>query len=315
MMIRQEAVNNLRSESKDVRLNAARFFAQHAQPAEITFLTSSLLSETVPWIKRALERAIDRANHVASGAPVQPDQSSNSEPSAELVRDLRAEAVEEVAGTILHEFSPIIGSIKLSAEREFNNYSGSNTERSIEQLSSLLKAVRTLKQAAATPNYTTFDLAFLINEVVAMQSELVNQLLKKQGENSPINFRMAGAQPFMVEADRGQLHIALTNGLRNAIEAVAEWTRVQPPEIVVNWGRAGVENWLAILDTGKGFTGNPENALRLGNSNKRDHIGYGLATAQFAMRSIEGDVCVSNNPQGGAQFELRWYKDHANFIG
>lgn len=314
MMNRQEAIDNLSSESRDVRLNAARFFALNAQPAEISFLTTSLAGETVPWIKRALERALDRAKHVASGVPIQTVQSPNVEPSAQLVRDLRAEAVEEVAGTILHEFSPIIGSIKLSAEREFNDYRGSNTERLIEQLSSLLKAVRTLKQAAATPNYITFDLACLIDEVVEMQAELINQVMKKHEGESPINFRTAGARPFLVEADRGQLHIALTNGLRNAIEAVAEWTRVQPPEIVINWGRAGVENWLVILDTGKGFTGNPENALKLGNSNKRDHIGYGLATAQFAMRSIEGDVFVSNNPQGGAQFELRWYKDYANFI-
>lgn len=313
-MTRQEAIDNLRSESRDLRLSAARFFALNAQPADISFLATSLAGETVPWIKRALERAIDRAKHVVSGVPVQHVQPSNMEPSAELVRDLRAEAVEEVAGTILHEFSPIIGSIKLSAEREFNDYSGSNTERLIEQLSSLLKAVRTLKQAATTPNYITFNLAILIDEVVEMQAELINQVIAKNEERSSINFRMAGANPFMVEADRGQLHIALTNGLRNAIEAVAEWTRVQPPEIVINWGRAGVENWLVILDTGKGFTGNPENALKLGNSNKRDHIGYGLATAQFAMRSIEGDVVVSNNPDGGAQFELRWYKDHASSI-
>lgn len=314
MMTRDEAANNLCSESRDVRLDAARFFALKAQPAEISFLTASLARETVPWIKRALERAIARANQVTSGVPIQPVQSSNTEPSTELVRDLRAEAVEEVAGTILHEFSPIIGSIKLSAEREFDNYSGSKTKFNIEQLSSLLKAVRTLKQAAATPNYTAFDLVSLIDEVVAMQSELVSQVIKKQEESSLINFRMAGTKPFVVEADRGQLLIALTNGLRNAIEAVAEWTRVQPPEIVINWGRAGVENWLAILDTGKGFTGNPEDALKLGKSNKKDHIGYGLATAQFAMRSMEGDVSVLNNPQGGAQFELRWYKDHANSI-
>lgn len=307
-MDRSEAEASLASTAADVRLASARYFSREATPADIPLLQRCLAVETVPWIKRALTRAVERASKgVISADVVKPREPINgdvAETSERLVRDLRAEAVEEVAGTILHEFAPIVGALRVRAREEVADYESSQTKNLLDQLLTLIDAVRNLKRAAAVPNYTEFDLADLIDFSISLVSDMT----------SGISIRLAGQRPFLVFADRAAMHIALVNGLRNAIEAVDVSSKSDAASIVINWGRGGVENWLVILDSGVGFRGDPDSALKLGVTNKRDHIGYGLATAQYAMRSMAGEVLLSNHPDGGARFELRWDEGHARFI-
>ncbi|MEG5510639.1 hypothetical protein UXP02_21445 [Enterobacter hormaechei] len=307
MMDREQATTSLMSSSVDERLEAARFFTNAAEPTDATMLMLALSKENARWVKRALERAIERLQ-------VGPPKKEISEASTEeyvmdtnsdrLLKDLRAQAVDEVSRTILHEFSPLIGSLRLVAAMEFDAYETSKTKHCVERLSGLLDAVGKLKKAAATPSFNEFDLSELITECI--------ESLNISHEN--IVLRVAGIKPYMVQADRDSLGLAIDNGIRNAVEAVREFSRLNPAEILINWGPAGAENWLVILDCGPGFSGNPEEALKLGASNKDGHFGYGLATAQLSMRSMEGDVYVSNKAEGGARFELRWYRDYANII-
>ncbi len=270
-------------------------------------LARALSKENARWVKRALERAIDR---IQVGPPKKEasktavEESVMDTDSERLLKDLRAQAVDEVSRTILHEFSPLIGSLRLVAAMEFDAYETSRTKHCVERLNGLLDAVGKLKKAAATPSYSEFDLSELITECIAV--------LNIADEN--IIVRVAGIKPYMVQADRDSLGLAIDNGIRNAVEAVMEFSTLNPAEILINWGPAGSEHWLAILDCGPGFPDNPEEALKLGVSNKDEHFGYGLATAQLSMRSMEGDVFVSNKAEGGARFELRWYRDYANTI-
>lgn len=305
-MDRVEAEISLASTAAEVRLAAARFFSREAMPADIPLLKRCLAVETVPWIKRALARAVDRAHKgFIEPQTVEPHVSSDfGETSERLVRDLRAEAVEEVAGTILHEFAPIVGALRVRARDEIADYESSQTKNLLDQLLTLIDAVRNLKRAATVPNYTEFDLADLIDSSISLVSDMT----------AGISIRLAGQRPFLVFADRAAMHIALVNGLRNAAEAVSAGANPDSASIVINWGRGGVENWLVVLDSGGGFKGDPDSALKLGVSNKRDHIGYGLATAQYAMRSMEGEVLLSNHPDGGARFELRWDEEHARTV-
>jgi C4-dicarboxylate-specific signal transduction histidine kinase len=223
--------------------------------------------------------------------------------SDQQVWDLKARAVEEVAGTILHEFSAIVGALRVKAPSEIRDFSASGTAKLLDQLSELIEAVRNLKKAAAVANLTQFDLAGLVAEAI--------DAVEGRGA---FEFSVAGERPFLVKADRHTLRLALLNGIRNAVESLQQFTRVDPGTIVVNWGRAGVEDWLVIVDSGAGFQGDPSAALGLGITNKRDHIGYGLATAQYAMRSMGGDVLLANDLSGGARFELRWYSNNEDTV-
>jgi signal transduction histidine kinase len=310
MIERAEAEAALMSTSADARLQAARFFSRSAGPGDLVMINRALSVETVPWIKRALTRAAA----LASNRRVKIAESDKSEsesdalpgdPASALVRNLRAEALEEVAGTILHEFAPIIGALRLRAREEVHDYPSSQTRILLDLLSDLLDAVRHLKRAAAVPRYAEFDLSEIVTATV--------DSLRDTTEG--IEIRFAGQAPFLVSADKESMRLALVNGLRNAVEAVRGMSRSEPPQIAINWGRGGVENWLVIIDSGPGFPGDPATALKLGVTNKEGHIGYGLATAQFAMQSMQGDVLLSNDPAGGAKFELRWDGEHADTVG
>lgn len=305
MMSREQAITALSSDSVDLRLEAARLFSRAAEVSDAPMLTRALAKENARWVKRALERAVARVQV----GPIQQevtlvDETVNENDSERLIRDLRAQAVDEVSRTILHEFSPLIGSLRLVAEVEIHEYANSRTKHCVERLNGLLEAVGNLKKAAATPSYSEFDLSELVTECIAVLNISSEEIV----------LRVAGIRPYMVQADRYSLGLAIDNGIRNAVEAVREFSTLEPAEILINWGPAGSENWLAILDCGSGFSGNPEEAFKLGVSNKDEHFGFGLATAQLSMRSMEGDVFISNKAEGGARFELRWYKDYANTV-
>lgn len=304
MITREEATTSLASDSVDKRLEAARYFSKAAEPSDSALLSRALAKESARWVKRALERALDRIQIGPKRNTTKEVESVVEADEGQLLRDLRAQAVDEVSRTILHEFSPLIGSLRLVAEMEVTQYEGSRTKHCVERLNGLLEAVGKLKKAASTPSYSEFDLSELIAECIAVLNIPDDKII----------IRVAGIKPYMVQADRYSLGLAIDNGIRNAVEAVQEFSKVIPAEILINWGPAGSENWLAILDCGPGFTGNLDEAFKLGVSNKDEHFGYGLTTAQLSMRSMEGDVYISNKFEGGARFELRWYKDYASTI-
>ena len=127
-------------------------------------------------------------------------------------------------------------------------------------------------------------------------------------------FRFAGPSPFLAEIDPGLFKLALSNVVRNAVEALEATAADGEATIALNWGRAGHEIWVAVIDSGPGFDGDPSSLVDLGKSTKDEHIGFGLATAKQAMQAMEGDVYPSNAAQGGARVELRWFGNHENPI-
>ncbi|EPO7863522.1 hypothetical protein ACUHOU_004673, partial [Pseudomonas aeruginosa] len=288
-MTREEAIASLSSDSVDQRLEAARYFSNAAEVTDASLLSRAIAKESARWVKRALERAIDRIQVGPPKQGVAPiDVPVIENDSERIVKDLRAQAVDEVSRTILHEFAPLIGSLRLVAEVEIDSYETSRTKHCVERLNGLLEAVGNLKKAASTPSYSEFDLSELVAECVAVLNISSEEIV----------LRIAGIKPYMVQADRDSLGLAIDNGIRNAVEAVREFSKLDPAEILINWGPAGSENWLAILDCGAGFSGNPDEAFKLGVSNKGEHFGYGLTIAQLSMRSMEGDVFVSNKAEG-----------------
>lgn len=298
-----EALQALESDVIEIRLRGARYMSLNARTEDLPRLNELIQVENVRWIKTALARAIERAGLGGDPDLFTPAAAAAAEPPPDMLRDLKSEAVEEVAGTIIHEFAAVVGPLRIQAKREVTNYEQSQTKRMLDMLNELMRGVRNLKSAAAVPSYTEIDLPTLVQEAVTTIADEHQHLVS-----------IAGASPFLVMVDRNHLFLAICNGLRNAVDAVVDSTGSQRPEVVVNWGRAGAEDWLAIIDTGPGFRGNPSAAITMGSTTKTDHIGFGLATAQQAMRVMEGDVWLSNGPEGGARFELRWFRANANSV-
>jgi signal transduction histidine kinase len=297
-MLREEALAALTSLEADERLKAARFFAMNAVGSDRRKLRAALRKETVPWIRRALERSLSRAGPVVEAPP---PLGSYPDPPSRILAELRAAAIDEVASTIIHELATLVGRLRIRAPSEVDDYPASDTRTLVDSLASLLAGIRNLKTAAGKPDYAETDLALECRETCAIFAEAADAL------------RFAGPSPFLAEIDLGLFKLALTNLVRNAIEATSA-AMEGDAVITLNWGRAGHEVWVAVIDNGPGFDHDPSSLVDFGQTTKEEHIGFGLATAKQAMQAMEGDVYPSNAAEGGARVELRWFGEHENTI-
>ena len=184
--------------------------------------------------------------------------------------------------------------------RDAPNYAGSRTETLVNSLASLLSGIRNLKAAASKANFSECDLAQECRDACGIFAD--------EGDI----FRFAKQSPFLVEIDPDLLKLALTNVIKNAVDALNTLPADAERSITLNWGRAGREFWISVLDSGPGFDGEPSSMVEFGRSTKDEHIGFGLATAKQAMQAMEGDVYPANAVGGGARVELRWFGSDEN---
>ena len=127
-------IRRLRSGSNKERLEAARYFAEHAAAGDEVVLREVLARETVPWIKGALRRALLRLSPDDNGSPSWSiDRDDLPEGFAQQVY---AEALETTTAQLMHEIEPLLGSLRLAAEREMPNFEVSDTKRCLVEWTS-----------------------------------------------------------------------------------------------------------------------------------------------------------------------------------
>lgn len=294
-MERDVALRNLGTEHWHDRLKAARALSSLGQPEDLQALLAAQASETVSYVKKALDSGIRRVRRDIEDAGA---IDSESIPSS-VYRQVHAKAVEEVTRTLLHEIEAIAGAIALAASRDVPDYVNSATRAQIDRLEKQLEGITALKAAAAAPKMVQFPLGVWVKELVAEEVGATG-----------LSISLVGPENLLVEGDPKLLRLAVCNGLKNAIEAVQE----RPLEfdngasrIIVSWESTDVECWVAIKDDGPGLTAAASDALPIGRTSKAGHSGMGLMTAKQAMDSHGGSVSLSSGAQGGALFEVRWF--------
>jgi signal transduction histidine kinase len=212
--------------------------------------------------------------------------------------DVHAQAIEETTATLVHELEPILGLEWLHATKEIADYPKSQTKRQLDRFESLLRAIDTLSRAASVPKIEEFDLAAVLRRVMSAE------------QRDLVEIEVAGPEPMLVWGDVSLVELAVTNGVRNAVEA-SSGVGIDSPRkrVVVNWGETDKEYWIVVLDRG---TGLPVNAVRMfdiGATTKQGHLGMGLALARRAVISLGGKLTVVEREDGGVRFECRWPKD------
>jgi hypothetical protein len=130
-MEREEAKVGLQSDAPNTRLLAARFYSKNALRGDFIELRKARKKETVPWIKRALDQALERVSAGPEIAKIADAIASEQELPKYVMRQIRAEAVAEVAGTIMHEFATLVGIVKAQAKEEVPDYLKSETHRAL----------------------------------------------------------------------------------------------------------------------------------------------------------------------------------------
>lgn len=295
-MTRKSALESLSSDSAHERLVNARFLARHVDASDVPSLRRALRAETVSYVRTALEVAISRAS---DAAPIPPTHDlAEYRVPREVTTKLRREVSADVTRLILHEIAFPVGLIASAAAREIADYGLSMTKRNVDNLKRVCHAIEQLRSASATPRPKGFDLSALVCEVV-----------RSETGDREIDVSLHGPSPLLITSDPALLRLAISNGIRNSVEAVlAGSTHNQSHSIVVNWGETDVDCWAAILDRGPGLLGPMESAFETGTTTKKGHTGFGLSIARQAVEALEGSCTLQPSATGGALFEIRWQR-------
>jgi signal transduction histidine kinase len=293
-MDKSEALNLLRSQSAHERLSGANFFVENPIQGDIRELNLLLGHETVSFVKRRLEAAIRLVLKTSEAASA--DAASDDEIPENIRRQLWSKATETITGMLLHEFESRVGLARAAAAQEIANFEASITRARFDNLEAVLDGFRQLRKASAAPKIAEFDLAQLIRDTVA------EEFAAKKVEAS-----LQGSQPLLIASDANLLRLALSNAIRNAIEAVTALDKqAESHAVVVAWGKTDIECWITIIDRGPGIDGPVEAAFDIGRTTKAGHGGFGLAIARQAMETIGGTANLQPGASGGARLELRW---------
>lgn len=293
-MTREEALANLTADTAHDRLKAARFLARYSKASDIQLLRNALLAETVSYVRTSLNLAIDKVERERSKEAGR-DSVEEFHISPDLRAHIKNEVTKEVTGLILHEVASPVGLVAASAAREIPDYESSKTKIHLDNLRNVFDGIEQLKGASAVPKPIEFDLAELLSEVINLEV----------GERQ-LDISLHGRKPFLITNDRALVKLAVSNGVRNAVDSVESIDSIDSYPIIVTWGETDVDYWVAVLDRGTGIAGPVESAFGVGKTTKQGHSGFGLAIARQAAETLGGTCTLQPAAEGGAHFEIRW---------
>jgi len=291
----EEALELLNSDGIGDRFNAARYFIKNKHPELKPALVERRKIERVRYIKMALNQAISGIDVIEQRTTLDSGDFDTTTEEA-LKKYLKAQAIQEFSGTIIHELSKKIGLLEINLRNDFKELEGSDTEKSFRNLKAVFQGIENLQRSALTPKTSEFDL-----------SQLIQDLVYQEDATEDIRFNFEGAQPCITRTDSSILSLALSNGIRNSIEAVRlvpNYTELN--NIVICWGKNDHDVWVSIIDNGVGLHGSPKEAFKVGSTNKDGHIGFGLGILDQCIETLGGLAELSNVESGGAQLVLRW---------
>jgi signal transduction histidine kinase len=282
-----EALSLLEAGNLRQRLQAARVLREDPRPSDRLVLQRAARTESVPRIQRIIEDALTSI--------AQPSDVGEENDSGLAARDTAARAVRETTRTVVHEVRNLLPSLRLAAEQDIADFAVSHTREYIDRLDSLVDAIDRLGTAASAPVITDFDLAQLVDEVVSSEAGA-----------GAVPVEQHGSSPFLVLGDRGHIMLAVSNGLRNALEATLEAEPVNPSPIVVTWDSTDSDYWVVVLDRGVGLPPGSHRAFEFGRTSKQKHDGAGLAIAKQAIDTLGGEIQLRPRQGGGASYEVSW---------
>lgn len=296
-MTRDEALEGLSAASAHTRGQAARALASVGFADDLVLIRKALKSETVAYVHYALQ---DTIKQLANNTP--PPLAQEAETAAvsqEVRQQIYGQAVEWVTGFLLHEIASPIGLARLSGKLELGDrWESSATRRHLETVYRIFNAIEMLKSAAGVARPQEFDLAAMIDEIG--ETEVPHALPW---------ISAIGLKPYVIKGDPALIRMVVSNGLRNAVEALeALGVEPEPHSVTINWGETDVDYWVSVLDRGIGIVGPTEKAFEVGNSTKKNHSGFGLAIARQAVQTMIGVLSLEPAHGGGAVYLARWQK-------
>lgn len=249
-------------------------------------------SEPDAWVRKGMDR---RLTVVATTGPLELGADLDTPVDPETAREIREQARAEIAELIVHELRHSVTHIELAAETEIDNFASSATQRTLDEFRTIAESLSQLADASKGARMVEVSLAELVVDATA---ELQQTLWPPD---------LAGPPDVVAQVDPGLLRLALSNCMRNAIDASdSAFHRASP--VIVTWGRTDRDAWIAIHDDGIGLDTNIELLFEPHHTTKggSGHAGLGLTIAQNALGAMGGTVSLSPRQPRGTVCEIRW---------
>ncbi len=241
-------------------------------------------------------KKIEQALHQAR----QREKKSEEQQRNQLERKLRSSLA---ASAVAHEINQPLSTILLQSRMAIEEASIEHPAldkiaaeaqlvvRTIEKMKVLLRNVQT--------KHRNVNLSTVVkSSILQVEQSLAQHQIFVSEQGTDKACRILG--------DEGQLQLAITNLLRNAIEAIAQsGAEKRQIDIRIEGKRTMIE--LIIADSGPGFTKGLPTETPL-NSTKLEGSGIGLYVVRTAMRNHNAKIVFGRSSLGGAEVRLRFPK-------
>ncbi|WP_264423074.1 ATP-binding protein [Novosphingobium sp. KCTC 2891] len=229
--------------------------------------------------------------------------------------DQRRAAWSDVARRIAHEIKNPLTPIQLATERLKRRYRRQIetdpelfeelTATIIRQVGDLRKMVDEFSSFARLPKpvFRTEDASDLVRQALFLQ----------EVAHTDIDFSFTGEGPMPIEADRHQFGQAMTNVLKNAVEAVEQRTRAEDIDfrgrIAVTLGGDRTSVTVTVSDNGIGLPAERDRILEPYMTTREKGTGLGLAIVNKIVEEHGGEMNFTSVPEGGTRVTMRFARD------
>ncbi|MDT8279540.1 MAG: ATP-binding protein, partial [Erythrobacter sp.] len=232
--------------------------------------------------------------------------------------DQRQAAWSDVARRIAHEIKNPLTPIQLATERLKRRYRtqvgdedrdlfDELTNTIVRQVGDLRKMVDEFSSFARLPKpvFRDEDALDLVRQAVFLQ-EVAHSGIAFSVKSTELADRE-------LRCDRHQFGQAMTNVLKNAVEAVearaAEALGLYAGEIAVTMRDAGDAIAITIEDNGIGLPNDRERITEPYMTTREKGTGLGLAIVNKIVDEHEGDMSFASTPEGGTRVTLRFARN------
>ncbi|MEG3175192.1 ATP-binding protein [Sphingomonas sp. RB3P16] len=223
--------------------------------------------------------------------------------------DQRRAAWSDVARRIAHEIKNPLTPIQLAAERLQRRYGkqidpedttfGRLTETIIRQVGDLRRMVDEFSSFARMPK-PVFRTESLVD--LARQTMFLHEVA-----HPGITFVLTHDDPGpALVCDRRQISQALTNIVKNAVEAVEAHTETTSAEIAMTLSEGAGHVLLTVADTGIGLPANRDRIVEPYVTTRARGTGLGLAIVKKIVEEHCGTIAFDDRPGGGTIVTVRF---------
>lgn len=280
-----QSLHLLRSEKPSQRSLAIDRLRKEATAADLNVLRAAMQAETVPMLRRQISHLVRALSHPIENTPW---GVTTHGPPGEMGR-----FEDDVVHWMRHELEPGIGWLMLAASDEIKEFEGSETRLAIEGLSMRLDSIEALVRASAPPRYEELSLSEIVQEAVRISGASEQRL----------TVDLVNDRPDSITTDANLLRLALSNAVRNAVEAVLE-VPGGDSQVYVSADVTPNSFWVKVSNQFVGSEFYVDDVSGTGVTAKIGHQGQGFGIMRIVASRLGYDILMQAEA-GLAIFTLR----------